>query len=102
MRGATPTSPEAVWQKALQARGREWVVAELKRHIVDHCLPLWSREGWDAAAGGFVDRLHEDGSADRLAPRRVFVQARQIYCYAKAAQMGAPIAPPPFSVFVNA
>ncbi len=24
----------------------------------------------------------------RLAPRRVFVQARQIYCYAKAAQMG--------------
>jgi mannose/cellobiose epimerase-like protein (N-acyl-D-glucosamine 2-epimerase family) len=64
------------------------IVAELKQRMVDHCLPLWSREGWDAAAGGFVDRLHEDGSADRLAPRRVFVQARQIYCFAKAAQMG--------------
>jgi mannose-6-phosphate isomerase len=64
------------------------IVAELKQRMVDHCLPLWSREGWDAAAGGFVDRLHEDGRADRLAPRRVFVQARQIYCYAKAAQMG--------------
>src|SRR6266704_5061731 len=38
--------------------------------------------------GGFVDRLHPDGRADPLAPRRVFVQARQIYCYAKAAQMG--------------
>ena len=39
-------------------------------------------------AGGFVDRLDADGRADRSAPRRVFVQARQIYCYAKAAQMG--------------
>src|SRR5215469_9050210 len=64
------------------------IVAELKQRMVDHCLPLWSREGWDATAGGFVDRLHEDGRADRLAPRRVFVQARQIYCFAKAAQMG--------------
>ena len=64
------------------------IVAELKQRMVDDCLPLWSREGWDAASGGFVDRLLEDGRADRLAPRRVFVQARQIYCYAKAAQMG--------------
>ncbi len=64
------------------------IVARLKQRMVDHCLPLWSREGWDATAGGFVDRLHGDGCADRLAPRRVFVQARQIYCYAKAAQMG--------------
>src|SRR5579871_518303 len=64
------------------------IVAKLKQRMVGHCLPLWSREGWDATAGGFVDRLHEDGRADRLAPRRVFVQARQIYCYAKAAQMG--------------
>jgi hypothetical protein len=31
MRGGAPTSPEAVWRKALQARGREWVAAELKR-----------------------------------------------------------------------
>ncbi|MBV8927304.1 MAG: AGE family epimerase/isomerase [Bradyrhizobium sp.] len=64
------------------------IVAKLKQRMVDHCLPLWSGEGWDAGAGGFVDRLSDDGRADRLAPRRVFVQARQIYCYAKAAQMG--------------
>jgi mannose/cellobiose epimerase-like protein (N-acyl-D-glucosamine 2-epimerase family) len=64
------------------------VVGRLKRRVIDHCLPLWSTEGWDDAAGGFVDRLAPDGRADRLAPRRVFVQARQIYCYAKAAQMG--------------
>jgi mannose/cellobiose epimerase-like protein (N-acyl-D-glucosamine 2-epimerase family) len=75
-------------EQAASGDENERIVAELKQRIVDHCLPLWSREGWDATEGGFVDRLHEDGRADRLAPRRVFVQARQIYCYAKAAQMG--------------
>jgi len=64
------------------------IVARLKLRMIDHALPLWSTEGWDAMTGGFVDRLGPDGRADRLAPRRVFVQARQIYCYAKAAQMG--------------
>ena len=56
--------------------------------MIDHALPLWATEGWDLASGGFVDRLYGDGRADRQAPRRVFVQARQIWCYAKAAQMG--------------
>jgi mannose/cellobiose epimerase-like protein (N-acyl-D-glucosamine 2-epimerase family) len=64
------------------------IVLNLKRHIVEHCLPLWSNAGWDRTTGGFVDRLDQDGRADRQAPRRVFVQARQVYCYAKAAQMG--------------
>ena len=62
-------------------------VVRLKLRMIDHCLPLWSTEGWDDG-GGFIDRLDQDGRADRLAPRRVFVQARQIYCFAKAAQMG--------------
>jgi mannose/cellobiose epimerase-like protein (N-acyl-D-glucosamine 2-epimerase family) len=64
------------------------IVAKLKARIIDHSLPLWSTEGWDHATGGFIDRLHQDGRADRLAPRRVFVQARQIYCFAKAAEIG--------------
>ena len=64
------------------------IVAKLKLRMIDHCLPLWSTEGWDDKAGGFIDRLDPDGRADTSAPRRVFVQARQIYCYAKAAQMG--------------
>src|SRR5580698_3684680 len=64
------------------------VVARLKRRMIDHALPLWSAEGWDSTAGGFVDRLDQNGRADLLAPRRIFVQARQIYCFAKAAQMG--------------
>jgi mannose/cellobiose epimerase-like protein (N-acyl-D-glucosamine 2-epimerase family) len=64
------------------------IVAKLKAGIIEHSLPLWSTEGWDPATGGFIDRLHQDGRADRLAPRRVFVQARQIYCFAKAAEIG--------------
>ena len=64
------------------------IVARLKLRMIEHALPLWSTEGWDPATGGFVERLDQDGNADRHAPRRVRVQARQIYCFAKAAQMG--------------
>jgi len=64
------------------------IVAQLKNFIIERSLPLWSGEGWDRTGGGFVDRLDPQGRADRLAPRRTFVQARQIYCFAKAAQMG--------------
>lgn len=64
------------------------IVAKLKTRLIDHSFPLWSTEGWDRVTGGFIDRLTSDGCADRLAPRRVFVQARQIYCFAKAAKIG--------------
>jgi hypothetical protein len=64
------------------------IVAKLKLRMINHALPLWSKEGWDRTTGGFVERLDQEGRADRLAPRRVRVQARQIYCFAKAAQMG--------------
>jgi mannose/cellobiose epimerase-like protein (N-acyl-D-glucosamine 2-epimerase family) len=64
------------------------IVGVLKTLVIEHSLPLWSSEGWDRATGGFVDRLDLDGRADHAAPRRVFVQARQIYCFAKAAQIG--------------
>src|SRR4051812_5298316 len=64
------------------------IVAKLKTRMVERCLPLWSDQGWDRTTGGFVERLDPDGRADHLAPRRVLVQARQIYCFAKAAQMG--------------
>src|ERR1700759_2103716 len=65
------------------------IVATLKARMIEHALPLWSTEGWDATTGGFIDRLTADGRADRLAPRRVFVQARQIYCFAKSAEIGS-------------
>jgi mannose-6-phosphate isomerase len=64
------------------------IVARLKARMIDQTFPLWSMEGWDRTNGGFIDRLTPEGHADRLAPRRVFVQARQIYCFAKGAQLG--------------
>ena len=66
----------------------EGIVQRLKNRVIDHMLPLWSTEGWDDKSGGFLDRLTENGRADTLAPRRVLVQARQIYCFAKVAQIG--------------
>ena len=71
----------------IMADGQE-VVKTLKTRITEHSLPLWSCEGWDQATGGFVERLDLEGRADRAATRRVRVQARQIYCFAKAAQLG--------------
>ena len=65
----------------------EDIVEVLRTLMIDHSLPLWSSEGWDHAAGGFVERLDREGNADRAAPRRVRVQARQIYSFAKAAEL---------------
>ena len=64
------------------------IVSSLISHLVTQTLPLWSTEGWDPATGGFVERLDIVGRAELAAPRRVLVQARQIYCFAKAAQIG--------------
>jgi mannose-6-phosphate isomerase len=56
--------------------------------VIAQSLPLWAKAGWDSSAGGFIERLDRDGRPDVSAPRRVRVQARQIYCFAKAAQLG--------------
>jgi mannose/cellobiose epimerase-like protein (N-acyl-D-glucosamine 2-epimerase family) len=68
--------------------GSAEIVGVLKTLMIEYSLPLWSSEGWDQGSGGFIDRLDPDGHADHVAPRRVMVQARQIYCFAKAAQIG--------------
>jgi mannose/cellobiose epimerase-like protein (N-acyl-D-glucosamine 2-epimerase family) len=62
------------------------IVATLKALMIDHALPLWATAGWDQRRGGFVEQLDKDGTPQSEAPRRVLVQARQIYSYAKAAQ----------------
>jgi mannose-6-phosphate isomerase len=58
----------------------------LKSFLVEKALPLWVGAGWDSTRGGFVERLNGDGTPDVDAPRRLRVQSRQIYCFAKAAQ----------------
>jgi mannose-6-phosphate isomerase len=64
------------------------ITEKLKALMIDHSLPLWAREGWDRSRGGFIERLTVAGAADYSAPRRVRVQARQIYSFAMAAQLG--------------
>jgi mannose-6-phosphate isomerase len=64
------------------------IINVLRTLMIEHALPLWSGEGWDQTNGGFIEKLDIEGKADRAAPRRVRVQARQIYCFAKAAQIG--------------
>ena len=68
--------------------GSQGVINTLKTLMIEHSLPLWSGEGWDRTTGGFVERLNVEGHGDIAAPRRVRVQARQNYCFAKAAQLG--------------
>jgi mannose-6-phosphate isomerase len=64
------------------------ILGTLRTLMTERSLPLWAREGWDSSRGGFVERLGPDGNADQLAPRRVRVQARQIYSFAIAARHG--------------
>ena len=40
------------------------IVAKLKFRMINHALPLWSKEGWDQTTGGFVERLDQKGCAD--------------------------------------
>jgi hypothetical protein len=60
------------------------IVKVLKSLIIEHSLPLWSGEGWDPAAGGFVEKLDIEGRADLAAPRCSRLGAID-RCFAKAA-----------------
>jgi mannose/cellobiose epimerase-like protein (N-acyl-D-glucosamine 2-epimerase family) len=64
------------------------IAIELRRWATENALPLWSTAGFDRRRGGFQERLNPDGSPDLQAPRRLRVQARQIYVYAHAATLG--------------
>ena len=37
------------------------IVKVLNSLMVEHSLPLWSGEGWDSKAGGFVEKLDIEG-----------------------------------------
>lgn len=63
-------------------------VSDLRSWMIERALPLWATAGWDSGKGGFVERLSASGEPDLEAPRRTFVQARQIFCFAKAAIFG--------------
>ena len=74
-RPALGLSPE------LRTRARDWLWTAFE---------TWSNVGWDAERGGFVEQLNMDGTPDADATRRVRVQARQVFSFAKAIEMGWP------------
>jgi N-acylglucosamine 2-epimerase (GlcNAc 2-epimerase) len=56
----------------IAADGRD-IVKTLKTLLIEHSLPLWSREGWDQTGVGLVEKLDIEGRANPAAPRRVRV-----------------------------
>ena len=50
----------------------------------------WATKAWDEDRGGFVEQLSLDGVPDIDADRRVCVQARQIYSFARAVELDWP------------
>ncbi len=65
----------------LRTRARDWLWT---------AFDVWSKVGWDEERGGFVEQLDMDGTPDLMADRRVRVQARQVFSFAKAIEMGWP------------
>ena len=56
--------------------------------LQQRALPLWSEAGVDHESGGFAECLTLDGAPILDVPKRLRVQARQMYCYAHAHLMG--------------
>jgi mannose/cellobiose epimerase-like protein (N-acyl-D-glucosamine 2-epimerase family) len=57
--------------------------ARIRGWLCDHALPRWAE-----AKTGFAECLMPDGTPDEKAPRRIMVQARQLYVYSHAAVLG--------------
>lgn len=51
-------------------------------------VPLWFGIGFDRKNNGFVEEISFTGEAKIESPRRIIVQARQIYCLRTLANMG--------------
>ena len=64
------------------------IAAQLKEWMTGTVLPFWATKGVDAETGAFQERFHPDATPDLAAPRRLRVQARQIYVFAHAACLG--------------
>lgn len=69
------------FQEAVARRDR------LVSWLNDHAYPLWWNAGYDHAAGGFHEKLDQQGRPVP-APRRARVQPRQIFSYALAPSLG--------------
>lgn len=81
--GAKTQSNRSALGLSLEVRNRaqDWLWTTLEH---------WSIVGCDPERGGFVEQLAMDGSPDAHAPRRVRVQARQVFSFSRAISLGWP------------
>lgn len=63
-------------------------VSKIAQWGLQIALPFWAERGWDNVHGGFLEAVTLGGSAIYGDVRRVRVQARQIYVFARAHQEG--------------
>ncbi|MEM9617801.1 MAG: AGE family epimerase/isomerase [Pseudomonadota bacterium] len=78
----------------------------LHEWFVSHALPLWSERGYDHVRGGFYEALDFSGAPLTGRPRRVRVQARQIYTFTQSALQGwcsdgEPLAAKAFDFYID-
>ncbi|MFT5181387.1 MAG: mannose/cellobiose epimerase-like protein (N-acyl-D-glucosamine 2-epimerase family) [Alphaproteobacteria bacterium] len=65
----------------------------IRAWLCESALPLWSSAGLDSGAGGFFDDLSAAGDPLQSAPKRLRVQARQVYVFSHAHLLGWTPAP---------
>jgi mannose/cellobiose epimerase-like protein (N-acyl-D-glucosamine 2-epimerase family) len=63
--------------------------AGLRAHVTGELLPLWERHGIDRVHGGFWNRLAPDRTPVPDGYKRLLVQVRQIYAFARGCELGA-------------
>jgi mannose/cellobiose epimerase-like protein (N-acyl-D-glucosamine 2-epimerase family) len=68
-------------------RARE-EAAKARTWVIERALPLWGRAGFDTDAGSFHERLAFDANPIMAQPRRLMVQARQVYVFSHASLLG--------------
>lgn len=76
---AQPADPQTAITAALQ-RARAWAIND--------ALPFWSQTGFDRALSSFYERVDFAGRPIDDIPRRTMAQARQIYVFAHAQELG--------------
>lgn len=62
--------------------------ADISTWVFDKALPYWAENGFDYEHGGAHEALDYDGKPVDQGKKRLRVLPRQIYCYAKAYQLG--------------
>ena len=60
---------------------------DLSNWLAHEAYPLWATRGFDPVHGGFHESLGSDGEP-AYEPRRIRVQARQVYSFARAPSFG--------------